>query len=165
MIINLDCEFEGDATFALVAQLRDIIGQYYDDYHFAGESISTYDLKETVTADMLKVNFIAISAIMLVLLLSLKSLLLPIILVAVIEASIWINLSFPYFMDDKIFYIAYLIISSIQLGATVDYAILMTTNYLEQRVLLPKKQALHQTMMNSILPNNVPLTTAFSQAR
>ncbi len=83
--------------------------------------------------------------------LTLRSISLPFILVLVIEAAIWINLSFPYFSDMPIFYIAYLIISSIQLGATVDYAILLTTRYLEERRLRPKLPALLETMSASTL--------------
>ena len=84
-----------------------------------------------------------------------------VILVLSIETAIWLNLSFPYFTDDTIFYIAYLIISSIQLGATVDYAILMTDRYMEYRVKMPKKKAVIQTVSScavSILTSGSALT-------
>ena len=100
------------------------------------------DLKDTVTADMEKVNLIAIGAVFVVLLAAMKSLSLPIILVLGIETAIWINLAIPYFTDKSIFYIAYLIISSIQLGATVDYAILFTDRYLECRETMGRKESL-----------------------
>lgn len=80
---------------------------------------------------MAKVNFIAIAAVFVVLLITMKSLSLPVILVLSIETAIWINMAIPYFEGSPIFYIAYLIISSIQLGATVDYAILFTDRYRE----------------------------------
>ena len=82
----------------------------------------------------------------LVLLLTMKSVVLPVILVLSIETAIWINLSIPYFTDQTIFYIAYLIISSIQLGATVDYAILFTDRYREMRQSYAKKEAVVQTI-------------------
>ena len=91
---------------------------------------------------MIKVNLIAIAAVFIVLLLTMRSVSLPIILVLCIETAIWLNLSVPYFSNSTIFYIAYLIISSIQLGATVDYAILLTERYKEHRQTLQKKTPL-----------------------
>lgn len=79
---------------------------------------------------MTTVNLIAIGAVFIVLLITMKSISLPVILVLAIETAIWINLSIPYFSGNSVFYIAYLIISSVQLGATVDYAILMTDRYI-----------------------------------
>ncbi len=147
MVISLDAAMEGDETFDLVEKIRTIAQKYYPDgWYLAGEGVSTYDLMDTVTADMMKVNLVAIGAVFLVLLCSLRSLVLPIILVLSIETAIWLNLSCPYFMNQRIFYIAYLIISSIQLGATVDYAILMTDRYRENRQSLKKKEAVIQTI-------------------
>lgn len=128
----MDASYEGEETFSLVESVRKTAEDFYPgSWYLAGEGISTYDLMDTVTADMLKVNLIAIAAVFLVLLFTMKSISLPIILVLSIETAIWINMSCPYFMNQRIFYIAYLIISSIQLGATVDYAILMTDRYKE----------------------------------
>ncbi len=162
MVLSVDVPYEGEETFALVEQVRDIAQKYYSDtYYLAGEGVSTYDLMETVTDDMVKVNFMAIAAVFIVLLLSLRSISLPIVLVLSIETAIWINLSIPYFMDTPIFYIAYLIISSIQLGATVDYAILMTDRYKENREMMNKKAAVIQTISDvtvSILTSGSVLT-------
>ncbi len=162
MVLSVDVPYEGEETFALVEQVRNIAQKYYSDtYYLAGEGVSTYDLMETVTDDMVKVNFMAIAAVFIVLLLSLRSISLPIVLVLSIETAIWINLSIPYFMDTPIFYIAYLIISSIQLGATVDYAILMTDRYKENREMMNKKAAVIQTISDvtvSILTSGSVLT-------
>lgn len=162
MVLSVDVPYEGEETFALVEQVRNIAQKYYSDtYYLAGEGVSTYDLMETVTDDMVKVNLMAIAAVFIVLLLSLRSISLPIVLVLSIETAIWINLSIPYFMDTTIFYIAYLIISSIQLGATVDYAILMTDRYKENREMMNKKAAVIQTISDvtvSILTSGSVLT-------
>lgn len=162
MVLSVDVPYEGEDAFSLVEQVRDIAQKYYSDtYYLAGEGVSTYDLMETVTDDMVKVNFMAIAAVFIVLLLSLRSISLPIVLVLSIETAIWINLSIPYFMDTTIFYIAYLIISSIQLGATVDYAILMTDQYKENREMMNKKAAVIQTISDvtvSILTSGSVLT-------
>ena len=147
MVLTLDAAYEGEGTFSLVETVLDTAEAYYPGtWYLAGEGVSTYDLMDTVTADMVKVNLVAIGAVFLVLLLTMKSLIVPVILVLSIETAIWINLSIPYFTDQVIFYIAYLIISSIQLGATVDYAILFTDRYKEMRQTYAKKQAVVQTI-------------------
>ena len=136
--------------------------QYYpDNYYLAGQGVSTYDLMDTITADMVKVNLLAIGAVFLILLLMKRQLLLPIILVLSIETAIWINLAIPYFTDQSIFYIAYLIISSVQLGATVDYAILFTDRYLTDRQQMSRKEAVQEIISSctvSVLTSGSVLT-------
>ena len=146
-VITVDADYEGAATFELVENIRDILNAYYPgSYYLAGSGVSTYDLMDTITSDTIKVNLIAIGAIFVVLLLTMKSVSLPVILVLAIETAVWINLAIPYFTGFTVFYISYLIISSIQLGATVDYAILFTERYTEFRGSLPKKQAVIETV-------------------
>lgn len=146
-VLNVEADYEGEETFALVEKIRATADTYYPGtYYLAGEGVSTYDLMDTITRDTLKVNLIAITAVFVVLLLSMKSVSLPIVLVFAIEAAIWINMGIPYFAGSTVQYIAYLIISSIQLGATVDYAILFTDRYMEHRKTMPKKQAVTETV-------------------
>ncbi|MGN0812479.1 MAG: RND family transporter [Candidatus Coproplasma sp.] len=145
-VLNVETDYEGKNTFALVENLRNTTGLYYDSYHLAGEGVSTYDLMDTITADMIKVNLIAIISVFIVLLLTMKSLSLPVILVLAIETAIWVNMAIPYFAGAPMFYLAYLIVSSIQLGATVDYAILLTDTYMEYRREMDKKEAIEKTV-------------------
>ena len=163
-IIVANVKVEGDETFALIDEIRNLAYKYYNDsYYFLGESVNTLDLKETIEDDNKKVNAISIIAIMIILLLTFKSLSLPIILVLVIEFSIWSNLTFNYFIGNDVFYIAYLIISSIQLGATIDYAILFTNRYIENRETMNKKEATQATISTttvSILTSASILATA-----
>lgn len=143
IVLVSDVPSEGDEAFALVQQLEQLAAQYYgNDYQLAGDTVSTFDLKKTIESDQRRVNLLVITAIFLILLLTLKSLALPLLLLLVIEASVWLNLSVPYFADQHLFFIAYLIISSIQLGATVDYAILMGSRYQEERQQKERAQAL-----------------------
>ena len=162
MVISVDAEYEGEETFALVKEIRNTAEQYYPgEWYLAGEGVSTYDLMDTITADMVKVNLVSIGAVFLVLMITMKSISLPVILVMSIETAVWINLSIPYFTNSTIFYIAYLIISSIQLGATVDYAILTTDRYREMRQTMGKKDAVIQTISAvtvSILTSGSALT-------
>lgn len=147
MVLSVDADFEGPETFDLIETVQNTAETYYPgEWLLAGEGVSTFELMNTVTADMLKVNLIAIGAVFVVLLLTAKSISIPVLLVLGIETAVWLNLSIPYFSGNTIFYIAYLIISSIQLGATVDYAILFTDRYREYRETRQKKQAITDTI-------------------
>ena len=147
LVISVDADFEGEETFKLVEEIRAIAEEYYPgEWYLAGEGVSTYDLMDTITDDLLKINIVAMIAVFIVILLSMRSLILPVILVLAIEAAIWINLAIPYFMGNTVFYISYLIISAIQLGATVDYAILFTNRYREFRMTMGKKEAIRETV-------------------
>ncbi len=162
MVLSVQADLEGDATFDLVKRVRETAERYYPNaWYLAGEGVSTNDMKETVTADMAKVNLIAIGAVFIVLLLSFKSLSLPVILVLAIETGIWINTALPYFTGQTVFYISYLIISSIQLGSTVDYAILFTDRYTEFRRSMGKKDAIAHTVASvttSIVTSGLTMT-------
>ena len=162
MVITVKSDYEGEEAFKLVEEIRNIAKEYYGDkYYLAGSTVSTYDLMDTVIADMVSVNLLAIGAVFLVLAITMKSISVPIILVLAIETAIWFNLSIPYYMNTPLFYIAYLIISSVQLGATVDYAILMTERYLEFRKDFNKKESVVKTVsvsMVSILTSGTVLT-------
>ena len=150
LVLTVDADFEGEKTFNLIEEIRSLAKSYYGDkYLLAGESASTYDLMDTITKDNDRVNLIAIGAVFVVLLLSMKSITIPVILVLAIETAIWINLSVPYFTNDFEFYIAYLIISSVQLGATVDYAILLTSRYMEVRETASKKKTIVETLRST----------------
>lgn len=162
MIMTLKTKYEGDDAFAVVEEIRKIAEKFYPgEWYLAGESASTYDLMDTITADDLTVNLIAIGSVFIILVFSFKSLFIPVILVLAIEAAIWINLSIPFYRDNSLFYLAYLIISSIQLGATVDYAILMTSRYLEMRADTAKREAIEKTIPTvtaSILTSGTVMT-------
>lgn len=162
IVLNVDAEYEGKDTFDLIERIRGTAEKYYQNhFYLAGEGVSTYDLMDTITDDMVKVNLLAIGAVFIVLLFTMKSVILPVILVLTIETAIWMNLSVPYIRGQSIFYIAYLIVSSIQLGATVDYAILFTERYKENRQKMNKKESIVETVSNvtvSVLTSGLTLT-------
>ncbi len=162
MVLTVSVPYEGEKTDALIDMIKAVTENYYpDEYYLAGAGVSTYDLQKTVTADMNKVNLVAIGAVFVVLLFTMKSVVLSAVLVLTIETAVWINLSFPFITGNALFYIAYLIISSIQLGATVDYAILLTERYKENRQIYDKKESIVQTISNvtaSILTSATALT-------
>ena len=164
MVINVKADYEGEETFNVVEKIRVLGEKYYShSYLLTGESVSTYDLMDTVTTDNVRINFIAIGVVFIVLLIAFKSLLIPVILVLGIETAIWINLGIPYFIGERLHYIAYLIISTVQLGATVDYAILLSNSYVENRRNYVKNDALLKTISSvtlSILTSSIILSLA-----
>lgn len=150
IILQVISAEEGEHAFGLIERVRETVDKYYEeDTHLVGSSVITYDMAQTIQADDIVVNGIAILAIFLTILFTFKSISVPIILVFAIELSIWINLSFPYFTQAPLNYIGYLIISTVQLGATVDYGVLYTQNYLENRQTMNKKDAFFFTVNQS----------------
>lgn len=165
IIITVNTDGESDQAFAAVDKIKDSVNNYTKDYHLTGGSVNVYDMKEVITADNTIVNLVSIIGIGLVVLLLRQSLSVPIILLIVIELSVWINLSVPYFMGQSMAYIGYVIISSVQLGATVDYAIMLSNRYIENREThtLSKKEALLKTSSEtaiSILTSSLILASA-----
>lgn len=147
IILYTDTETEGEIAFSTVENIEKITAEYYgNDFLSLGNSVNLYDLKNVVEKDTSVVNLIAIIAITLVLLLTFKSISLPLLLLLTIETSIWINLSVPYFAGNSLCYIGYLVISTVQLGATVDYAILLTDHYMNNRKEMSAKEAIRVSL-------------------
>lgn len=150
IIIYTDTEEEGTVTFKTIQKIIDVTGTYYDTHYITGQSATLYDMKAFLSVDTKIVNLIAIIGIFITLLITFRSLALPFILLFTIETAIWINLSFPYFMGSEISFIGYLILSTVQLGATVDYGILFTNGYLDNRKTLGKKEAMKVTIIDNL---------------
>lgn len=156
IIINTDTEDEGTEAFDTVRSVLDTASAYYGEYWLAGQSASLYDMRDIVSVDNQRVNLIAVIGIFLVLLVTFRSVSLPFLLVFTIETAIWINLSFPYFAGRPLNFVGYLIISTVQLGATVDYAILFTNTYLGNRKEHPKKDAMRMTIGDNLVAVLIP---------
>lgn len=157
MIINTTTDAEGAEAFALVDDIREIAHSYYgDDVHMTGESVALLDMKDIVERDNTVVNILTVSTIGLILLLAFRSLTMPIVLLLTIQASVWINLSIPYFTQEPLVYIGYLIISIVQLAATVDYAILFSEDYMHKRKEMSATRAIVSTINDHIFSIAVP---------
>ena len=148
--IHTEVDKEGNEAFALIEEVEETADSYYDETHLLGESVTLYDIKNTVQKDNKVVNILTIVAIAIVLLLTFRSISIPVVLLLTIQAAVWINLSVPYFMDTSLVYVGYLIISTVQLAATVDYGILFTESYTKLRKELPAFQAIKKTIDDKI---------------
>ena len=164
MILNVNTVNENAAMFASVVQLRATVAAHYgDSYHLIGKSASISDIRDSVQVDIRQTNAISMLAVALIILISFRSLLLPVILVAAILGAIFINMAIPYFLGEPLVFIGYLIVSSLQLGATIDYAILMASRYTEARLTMDKKAAAAEAIARSgisVLTSGLILTTA-----
>ena len=159
MVLTVAVPAEGDETYALVQNIRKVSEKYYPgEYRFVGVGVTNADLKDVITGDTLKVNLIAIIAVFLVLLLTMRNIALPFILVTIIETAIWINMSISVLTGSHLFYMSYLIVSSVQLGATVDYAILFTQRYRENRNELGISP--RESVVKTITENTVSIMTS-----
>lgn len=157
LIINATTDSEGKEAFALVDEVKDITSTYYgDDYLATGESVTLSDMKGIVEKDNTLVNILTVVTIALVLLITFKSISMPIVLLLTIQASVWINLAVPYFANDPLVYIGYLIISIVQLAATVDYGILFSENYTRFRQEMSALDAIKKTIDENIFSIAVP---------
>ncbi|MBE6868902.1 MAG: hypothetical protein E7494_09080 [Ruminococcus albus] len=134
MLVGSDYKVASPEVNAQVDKLIDILKKYDDTGMVIGEAAATKDLISITKRDFTVVNTVSIAAIFVIILIALRSLSLPLILVAVIEFAITVNMAVPCFTHTKIPFIASVVIGTIQLGATVDYAILMTTRYKQERV-------------------------------
>lgn len=133
MLIGSEYKVASDEENAQIDELSKILKSYDKDGMLIGEAAATKDLIDITDHDFKVVNIVSIAAIFIIILIALRSVLLPIILVAVIEFAITVNMGVPCFTNTTIPFIASVVIGTIQLGATVDYAILMTTRYKTER--------------------------------
>ncbi len=147
IIINTNQATEGDIPFSIVSNVEEIADNYYGDEAFSlGESVTLYDIKNTVATDNIVVNILTVVSIAIVLLVTFKSISIPVVLLLTIQSAVWINLSIPYFSNSSLVFVGYLIISTVQLAATVDYAILLTEAYNEHRKEMPAMKAIKKTL-------------------
>ncbi len=151
MLLSTNLKGESQYNFDCVADIKATAAKYYpEDSHLAGISSAVADIKEIVEADFPVVNIISIALVMLIILVSFRSLSIPVILTFVIELSIWINMGVPYFTGTSLTFLGYMIVSSIQLGATIDYAILLSDRYMEFRQRLDKQEAVMEALGQSV---------------
>ena len=144
-----------DECNAQLASIQEIVKEYSPDSMVIGEAPLMKDLQDTTDVDLQRVNILSMAAIFVIILFVFKSISLPFVLLAVIEFAIYVNMAIPYYQGVTLPFVASIVICAIQLGATVDYAILMTSNYQKQRHLgKTKKESIsiaHKFSMKSII--------------
>ena len=142
LVFTADCPEEGEETTALMDSIRAVAADYYgDDVILVGNSTSAADLASTFASDNILISILTILFVLVVLIFTFQSVGLPILLVLVIQGSIWINFSFPFLTGTNLFFLGYLVVSSIQMGATIDYAIVISNRYTQLKQEMDRRQA------------------------
>ena len=165
MLIYLTLPEEGEETFAFLDEIHEIAGKYYDvnEVLIPGDSMSQYDLYKTFQRDNMVVNVVSILAVLVVLLFTFMSAGMPVLLIMVIQGVIWVNFAVPAIQQKNVFFLSAMIVSSIQMGANIDYAIVISGRFMELKDKMSKKDAIIETM-NFAFPTIVTSGTMLALA-
>ncbi|MFW5893406.1 MAG: efflux RND transporter permease subunit [Bacillota bacterium] len=151
LILTFDIGSDGEEAFDLVEELRDEGEEAFSkEVYFSGTVISNYDIADAFEQDLLRINLITVGAIVLLMGLAFRSYTLPFILVTIIQGAIWMSMGVNALMGRPIFFMTYIVVTAIQMGATVDYGILIASSYLEYRADHTKSRALGKALKESL---------------
>ncbi len=147
MLLYTNLPEEGPETFEFLDRLHEVVQEYYPEGSYVvGDSTSDYDLSSVFSTDNLMVSILSFLFVLVILVFTFKSAGLPVLLLAIIQGSVWINFSVPVLTDTNIFFLSYLIVSSIQMGANIDYAIVISSRYTELKKEMSIKDAIVETL-------------------
>lgn len=150
-VLSIDKPGEGEETYAAMDEIRGIGEQAYGKGNviLAGNSTSAHDLESTFSTDNTIINVMTALFVMIILFFTFQSAGLPVLLVMTIEGSIWINFTIPAIQGQTVYFIAYLIVSAIQMGATIDYAIVISSRYMQLKTEMPIEKAIVEALNQS----------------
>lgn len=163
MILRLNLPIESDATYDYLTVIKGVIGKYYTESYFVGETAKDKDFSSAFGEDNLLISMLTIIFVVAILLFTFKSAALPVLLILVIQGSIWINFAFPTIMQSNLYFLAYLIVSAIMMGANIDYAIVISSRYLQFKQKMDYKQAMIEAL-NTAFPTVVTSGTILAAA-
>lgn len=148
MLVYLTLPESGEETYQFLDTIQETAQKYYPDGKvcLAGNSTTEYDFQKAFARDNMVVSVVSILIVLVVLLFTFKSAGMPVLLILVIQGSIWINFSMPYLLNQPLFFMSYLVVSSIQMGANIDYAIVVANRYQELKGQMPHRDAIIETM-------------------
>lgn len=142
ILISMENREESSYSFQCSEKLTEIVKKYYpEDSYVIGMTPTTMDIRDILTDDYNRVSIISLAGVALVVMLTFHSVMVPVLVIIPIEVAIYLNMTIPYIIGDSMVYIGYIIVSCLQLGATIDYSILMTNNYMEFRETIGSREA------------------------
>lgn len=155
-VLELSVPWEGEETYKTLDAIRSTVGKYYpeEEIYLVGNSTSNKDLSDSFVMDNSIITILTALFVMVILLFTFQSAGLPVLLVVTIQGSIWMNFSLPYLTGEAVYFLGYLVVSAIQMGATIDYAIVITSRYMELKTYMPVKKAIVETL-NQAFPTIV----------
>lgn len=147
-LIYLTLPVGGDETYAFLDTIEDVARKYYPEgeIYVVGDSSSEYDFQKTFSTDNVIISVVSIIIVLAVLLFTFNSVGMPLLLILVIQGCIWINFSIPYLQSQGVFFMSYLVVSSVQMGANIDYAIVISSRYMELKDKMAKRDAIVETL-------------------
>ena len=165
MLVYLNLPESGDETYQFLDTILETAQRYYpdEDVYLAGNSTTEYDFQKAFSRDNLVVSVVSILIVLVVLLFTFQSAGMPVLLILVIQGSIWINFSVPYLLDQPLFFMSCLVVSSIQMGANIDYAIVVANRYQELKSQMSHRDAIIETM-NFAFPTIITSGTILAAA-
>ena len=163
MILHLNLPVESEETYDYLTVIKGVIGKYYTESYFVGETAKDKDFSTAFREDNLLISMLTIIFVIAILLFSFKSAALPVLLILVIQGSIWINFSFPTIMRHNLYFLAYLIVSAIMMGANIDYAIVISSRYLQFKEKMNYKDAMIEAL-NLAFPTVITSGTILAAA-
>lgn len=146
IVVALNLPTEGEESYQYLDIIHGIAARHYDEYLAVGDTTSCSDLRSSFEKDNLIISILTVVFVIIVLIVTFKSAGLPLLLIAIIQGSIWCNFSIPYLKGSNLFFLTYLIVSSIQMGANIDYAIVISSRYMELKEKMPLKEAMTETL-------------------
>lgn len=150
MVVMVNLPEEGSETYAFLDKVHKTAEKYYTEECFVvGNSTSDQDLSSSFSGDNLLIGILTIVFVIIVLIFTFKSAGLPVLLILVIQGSVWINFSFPFLQQEPLFFLSYLVVSSIQMGANIDYAIVIANRYVELKMEMKPKDAIIEALNQS----------------
>ena len=166
MLLTLNFPVSSAETRAAIDQIMAAArAEYGEDFYLTGTGMSVYDISNAFEGDLMLVNLITLAAILLIVALSFRSFVTPLLLVLVIEGAVWITMAVSYLESQPIFFISYLICVAIQMGATIDYGILLTSHYQSFRKTMAPREALcaalHKALPTILTSGAILITAGF----
>ena len=163
IVLDLDIPIEGEESYSYLNILHGLIARYYDRGYLVGDTTSCFDLRSSFEHDNLLISVLTIAFVILVLLFTFRSAGLPLLLILIIQGSIWCNFAIPALRHANLFFLTYLIISAIQMGANIDYAIVISSHYMELKQQMPLKRAMIESLNHAfptIITSGLMLSSA-----
>lgn len=163
LVLELAVPREGEETYAALGKIQDTVSRYYEECYLVGNSTSNKDLMTSFSTDNTIITVLTALFVMVILLFTFQSAGLPVLLVLTIQGSIWMNFSLPFLLGEQVYFLGYLVVSAIQMGATIDYAIVITSRYMSLKTYMPVKRAIVETL-NQAFPTIVTSGTMLVSA-
>ena len=146
MVLRLNLPVESEETYDYLSVIKGVTGKYYPESYFVGESAKDKDFASAFGEDNTLIGLLTIIFVVVILLFTFRSVALPVLLILVIQGSVWINFSFPTIMHNNLYFLAYLIVSAIMMGANIDYAIVISNRYLQLKETMNYKDAMVEAL-------------------